>query len=552
MAAMSIRLPGLGNPTVTGSPPVKSERGRSIIRVSLNGERGGGSNSESGNRSLKATGAQPRAVSTDVQTVFTSSDDATTSTSSGLPLRDVPGCYGIPFVGAFWDKMATYWFEGMPGFHENRRVKYNSTVYRMNTVPGPPFFPDPRVIVLLDQKSFQTLFDMDKVEKRDVFTGTYVPSLEFTGGYRVLPYLDPSEEKHALLKTFCFEVLKSSGKRVFPEFHSALSDVFVAWEAGLKKDGNVKFNQALAQATLRFNIKAFLNVDPTDPNVEANMGKDAVRIVNLYNLAQIFPTVAFPLSLPAKLFLGPLIELLLHTFPVPFLLLKPNYDKLLAFFRANSDVLLDVAETLTLDRDEALHNLLFNTVFNSWGGINFLFPQIVKTLGSTSIVFQRELSAEVRRAIRENGGLNPAALRAMPRVESAVLEVFRLHPPVPFQYARAKKDLIIESHDAAFRVKKGEMLAGFNTLACKDPKVFTDPEVYNPDRFLGEEGQKLVQCVLWSNGPQTDTPSIYNKQCPGKNFITTIAQLLVAEIYSIYETISVQGDTLTALQRHSA
>jgi hydroperoxide dehydratase len=43
-------------------------------------------------------------------------------------------------------------------------------------------------------------------------------SLSFTGGYRVLPYLDPSEERHTKLKTFCFNILKDNGPRLFSEF----------------------------------------------------------------------------------------------------------------------------------------------------------------------------------------------------------------------------------------------------------------------------------------------------------------------------------------------
>jgi hydroperoxide dehydratase len=69
--------------------------------------------------------------------------------------------------------------------------------------PGPFISQDPNVIVLLDAKSFPVLFDSSKVEKKDLFTGTYTPSLALTGGYRVLSYLDPSEPNHAKLKISC-------------------------------------------------------------------------------------------------------------------------------------------------------------------------------------------------------------------------------------------------------------------------------------------------------------------------------------------------------------
>jgi hydroperoxide dehydratase len=143
---------------------------------------------------------------------------ATGDSDDRLPLKKIPGTYGTPFFGAIKDRLDYFWFQGIDTFFKSRMDEYKSTVYRVNMPPGPPGFPDPRVIALLDQKSFPVLFDTSLVEKKDVFTGTYRPSLSFTGGYRVLPYLDPSEERHTKLKTFCFNILKDNGPRLFSEF----------------------------------------------------------------------------------------------------------------------------------------------------------------------------------------------------------------------------------------------------------------------------------------------------------------------------------------------
>ena len=39
-------------------------------------------------------------------------------------------------------------------------------------------------------------------------------------------------------------------------------------------------------------------------------------------------------------------------------------------------------------------------------------------------------------------------------------------------------------------------------MATKDPRVFARPEEYVPDRFLGEDGARLLRHVVWSNGPE--------------------------------------------------
>jgi hydroperoxide dehydratase len=483
---------------------------------------------------------------------FVSLSDVPSSTEddsvSDLPLKEIPGTYGLPFFGAVKDRLDFNWFQKPPLFYTARRDKYKSTVYRTNVPPGPPFFPDPRVVMLLDEKSYPILFDVSKVWKKDIFVGTYVPSVAITGGYRVLSYLDPSEPKHKLLKEFAFEILKHSGPRIIPELTVAVNDMFSSFEAGIKKDGKVNFANKIQTSTYQMILKMYTNIDPYAPG-EKSLGEGASNWTKLWLLAQIAPITVFPVPW----FLAPLVELFLHSLPVPPFLVQGLYNKLLNFF-GDATELLDIAVKLGLDRTEAQHNLVFLTVFNAWGGINLLFPLIVQRLGSTTAEYQKELATEVRKAVDDHGGkLSPKALEAMPLVVSAVYEVLRIDPPVPYQYAKAKEDLVIESHDAAFKIKKGETLAGFMPVCCRDPKVFEDAENYLPKRFLGE-GEALLKYVLWSNGPQTQETTTQNKHCAGKNFVLLVAQLFVAATYLQYDTLQVDSTStfLTTLKPNTS
>ncbi|ONK60145.1 uncharacterized protein A4U43_C08F14860 [Asparagus officinalis] len=85
-----------------------------------------------------------------------------------------------------------------------------------------------------------------------------------------------------------------------------------------------------------------------------------------------------------------------------------------------------------------------------------------------------KLVGEIRSTVRDadEGKITFTALSKMELTSSVVYEVLRLEPPVKFQYGKAKKDLIIESHDAAYKVKKGEMLFGYQPFATRDKKVF--------------------------------------------------------------------------------
>jgi len=132
------------------------------------------------------------------------------------------------------------------------------------------------------------------------------------------------------------------------------------------------------------------------------------------------------------------------------------------------------------------------------------------------------------------------ALESMPLLKSTVYEVMRLEPPVPFQYGRARKDFMLESHDGLFRVKKGELLGGYQPFATRDPRVFENPDEFVPRRFMGEEGQQLLRYVVWSNGPETENPSVNNKQCAGKDFVVMIARLLIAEMFLQYDSFDME------------
>eukprot|EP00252_Welwitschia_mirabilis_P009649 TRINITY_DN2232_c0_g1_i1.p1 TRINITY_DN2232_c0_g1~~TRINITY_DN2232_c0_g1_i1.p1 ORF type:complete len:594 (+),score=-68.98 TRINITY_DN2232_c0_g1_i1:220-1782(+) len=444
------------------------------------------------------------------------------------PLREVPGSYGVPLLGAIQDRQ-DFFNLGADTFFRQRVDRHRSTVFRVNMPPGPPISPDPRVIMLLDAKSFPVLFDIRRVEKRDVFTGTYMPSTDFTGGYRTLSFLDPSEERHTQLKNFVFTVLGMHRDRFIPEFGRAAEELWGTLEADLAATGKANFNPAAEHMALNFLLRAVTGKDPET----AGLGKDGPGIIKKWVLCQLAPITSLGLPLPLE-------EMTLRTLRIPFRLVRKDYERLHRFFSEHAGDSLAAAETFGVGRDEACHNLLYNICFNTWGGTLFLFPSLVRLVGRGGARLHRELAEEVREVVRGAGGLSMRALGAMPLVRSTVYEVLRISPPVAYQYGRAKEDLLVESHEALFRVRGGEMLGGYQPFATRDPRVFADAEEFVPRRFLGEEGQRLLQYVVWSNGPETDSPSAQNKQCAGKDFVVMIAQLLLAELFLRYDSFDIE------------
>lgn len=306
-------------------------------------------------RSISALSERPSAILT------------TTDAKPTLPIRKIPGGYGLPLIGPLRDRLDYFYDQGRDEFFKSRIRKYQSTVFRSNMPPGPFLAADPRVVVLLDGKSFPILFDTTKVEKKDVFTGTFMPSIDLTGGYRVLSFLDPSELNHAKLKKLMFYLLKSRSCHVIPEFRSSYSELFKTLEAEISSKGRANFVNASDQAAFNFLAGALYGAKPA----ETKLGLDGPKLVGKWVLFQLSPilTLGFP---------KPVEELSIHTFPLPPCLIKEDYLKLYDFFFSASSEVLDEAETIGITREEACHNLLYVTCFNAFGGLKLFFPTMLK------------------------------------------------------------------------------------------------------------------------------------------------------------------------------
>ncbi|CAM8914049.1 unnamed protein product [Rhodiola kirilowii] len=457
---------------------------------------------------------------------------------ASLPLRKIPGSYGYPFFGPVHDRLDYFYNQGTEKFFKTRMDKYESTVFRANMPPGPFMASNPNVIVLLDAVSFPILFDTSKVEKRDVLDGTYMPSTAFTGGYRTCAYLDPSEPHHSLLKHFFLSILTARHNKFIPLFQSSMAQLFITLEDNVADKGEANYNDLNDLAAFDFVFKLFCDKDGPS---ETKLGSKGSSIITKWLFLQLAPLMSLGLS-----FVPNFVEdLMLHTFPLPFILVKSDYKKLYDVFYTSAVSLLDEAESMGISREEACHNLVFMTGFNAYGGMKAWFPNMMKWIGSNAgEALHLRLADEIRTVVKAEGGVTLSALEKMSLTKSVVYEALRLEPGVPFQYAKAKDDMIIHNHDAKFQVKKGETLFGYQPIATRDPKIFENPEEFIGNRFMGKEGGKLLKYVYWSNGRETDISTAENKICPAKDLVVLLSRVLLVEFFLRYDTFSIEATTV--------
>ncbi|KAL5207907.1 hypothetical protein ABZP36_032342 [Zizania latifolia] len=435
---------------------------------------------------------------------------------SGLPIREIPGGYGVPFISPLRDRLDYYYFQGAEEYFRSRIARHGgATVLRVNMPPGPFISGDSRVVAVLDARSFRVLLDDSSVDKADTLDGTYMPSLALFGGYRPLAFLDAADQRHAAIKRVVITLAAARMHHVAPAFRSAFAAVFDAVEAGLHASGPVEFNKLNMKHMFDFICTALFGGEPPSKA----MGDGAVTKAVKWLIFQLHP-LASKVVKP-----WPLEDLLLHTFRLPPFLVRRDYADLTAYFAAAAAAVLDDAEKNHpgIPRDELLHNLVFVAIFNAYGGFKIFLPHLVKWLARAGPELHARLADEVRAAVPSGGEITLTAVDRMPLVKSVVWEALRMNPPVEFQYGRARRDIVVESHDAAYEVRKGEMVFGYQPLATRDERVFERGGEFIPDRFVGaDDGSRLLEHVVWSNGPETRSPAEGNKQCPGKDMVVAV------------------------------
>ncbi len=91
-----------------------------------------------------------------------------------------------------------------------------------------------------------------------------------------------------------------------------------------------------------------------------------------------------------------------------------------------------------------------------------------------------EVVDELDELAAEGSDVSYQALREMPKLEAAIKEALRLHPPLILLLRLAKAPLEVEGH----RIPAGALVAASPSVSNRDPQAFADPESFDPARYL--------------------------------------------------------------------
>lgn len=141
--------------------------------------------------------------------------------------------------------------------------------------------------------------------------------------------------------------------------------------------------------------------------------------------------------------------------------------------------------------------------------------------------------AEVDSAL---GGRAPTAddLPRLQEVERVLLESMRLYPPAYL----VGREPIADMELAGYRCPRGTTILMPQAVVHRDPRYFSDPDTFQPDRWRGDFEKQLPKCAYFpfGGGPRT---------CIGNTFAMVEMTLVIAMIAQRFQFQIVPGQTIT-------
>nr|CAD7409336.1 unnamed protein product [Timema poppensis] len=129
----------------------------------------------------------------------------------------------------------------------------------------------------------------------------------------------------------------------------------------------------------------------------------------------------------------------------------------------------------------------------------------------------------------------------MKYLEQVIKESLRLYPSVPFYGRYLEDDIIIKN----YTIPAGTDVNVVPTHIHRNPRIYPDPEVFNPDRFSKESSQERhpFAYLPFSAGPRNCIGQRF-ALLEGKNILSTVLRNLRIESLDKPEDIAVLGELI--------
>ncbi|XP_057805479.1 carnosic acid synthase-like [Salvia miltiorrhiza] len=132
-----------------------------------------------------------------------------------------------------------------------------------------------------------------------------------------------------------------------------------------------------------------------------------------------------------------------------------------------------------------------------------------------------KLKAELKSVVGERSIVEESDIARLPYLRATINEVLRFHPPAPLLGPRVAVE---ETHINGYTIPKHARIIVNFWAITRDPSIWKDPELFEPERFLGKdidfEGQHF-ELIPFGSG---------RRICPGMPLASRMLQCMVATL----------------------
>lgn len=142
---------------------------------------------------------------------------------------------------------------------------------------------------------------------------------------------------------------------------------------------------------------------------------------------------------------------------------------------------------------------------------------------------QSKLYDEIVKTVGKDRKVDEKDIEKMPYLNAVTKELLRKHPPTYFVLSHAVTE---PSKLAGYDIPLGTTVEFFTPPIGNDPKMWSDPEKFNPDRFItgGEDAD-----ITGVTGVRMMPFSVGRRICPGASMATIHLNLMIARLVQEFE-----------------
>jgi sterol 14-demethylase len=153
------------------------------------------------------------------------------------------------------------------------------------------------------------------------------------------------------------------------------------------------------------------------------------------------------------------------------------------------DVLLSLGDAFSTDTITGMFiAMMFAGHHTTSGTAAWTLIELLRNPGELAAV-----QAELDQLRKEGAAISYQALREIPRLEAAIKEALRLHPPLILLLRVAKVDIEVEGHT----VKAGDLVGASPAISNRIAEDFTDAERFDPTRYLEPREEDVANPWTW-------------------------------------------------------